>query len=737
MSESNSANTGEERLSGVVEKVSFFSPVSGFAVLRLLVHGQREAVTVVGVVASVTTGQHVEAFGLWQNDKTWGMQFKASRLAVIPPDTLEGVGKYLASGMVKGIGPHFAKVLIQAYGMDVFTVIETHPEQLLELPGIGRKRLEQVVAAWSEQKAVREIMVFLQSHGVGTARAVKIYRTYGEEAISVVSSNPYRLTLDIQGIGFKTADQIARNIGIASDSPLRARAGVAYVLQELSLEGHCRVPEPMLLEAAKRLLSIPVQVLEHAITEELSIGTLVAVGNAGERSFYLEALFRAESRVADSIHRILKGKLPWGTLEPLKSILAAEEHSGIELSDSQRSAVALALTSKLIVITGGPGVGKTTIINTILSILGSGALKFVLCAPTGRAAKRLSEATGREARTIHRILEFDPHAGDFKRTFGNPLQADVVIVDEASMIDVVLMSKLLAAIPDHAALMLAGDVDQLPPVGPGFVLSDMISCGALPVVRLTEIFRQAQSSMIIVNAHRINRGEPVLPTFRAGASVVAELSDFYVVPALSTEDINRRLLQVIIERIPLRFNLDPMKDIQVLTPMNRGSLGTKALNTLLQEALNPHPSGKIVRFGTTYAAGDKVIQMVNNYDKEVFNGDIGVVYTVNEEDDSLCVRYDGRDVPYEFGELDEIALAYAITIHKSQGSEYPAVVIPLSMQHFSLLERNLIYTAVTRARKLVMIIGEPRALAMAIGNKRSSERLTGLTAMISERMGGG
>ncbi|EAT59085.1 SF1B family DNA helicase RecD2 [Chlorobium ferrooxidans] len=732
MSESNSANTGEERLSGVVEKVSFFSPASGFAVLRLLVNGQREAVTVVGVVASVTAGQHVEAFGLWQNDKTWGMQFKASRLAVIPPDTLEGVGRYLASGMVKGIGPHFAKVLIQAYGMDVFTVIETHPERLLELPGIGRKRLEQVVAAWAEQKAVREIMVFLQSHGVGTARAVKIYRTYGEEAISVVSSNPYRLTLDIQGIGFKTADQIARNIGIASDSPLRARAGVAHVLQELSLEGHCRVPEPMLLEAAKRLLSIPVQVLEHAITEELSIGTLVRVVDGGESSFYLAALFRAESRVADSIHRILKGRLPWGTLEPLKSILAAEEHSGIELSDSQRSAVALALTSKLIVITGGPGVGKTTIINTILSILGSGALKFVLCAPTGRAAKRLSEATGREAKTIHRILEFDPHAGDFKRTFGNPLQADVVIVDEASMIDVVLMSKLLAAIPDHAALMLAGDVDQLPPVGPGFVLSDMISCGALPVVRLTEIFRQAQSSMIIVNAHRINRGEPVLPAFRAGGSVVAELSDFYVVPALSTEDINRRLLQVIIERIPLRFNLDPMKDIQVLTPMNRGSLGTKALNTLLQEALNPHPSGKIVRFGTTYAAGDKVIQMVNNYDKEVFNGDIGVVYTVNEEDDSLCVRYDGRDVPYEFGELDEIALAYAITIHKSQGSEYPAVVIPLSMQHFSLLERNLIYTAVTRARKLVMIIGEPRALAMAISNKRSSERLTGLTAMISE-----
>jgi exodeoxyribonuclease V alpha subunit len=731
MNDSVSGATGEERLSGVIEKVSFFSESSGFTVLRILVNGQREAVTVVGVVASVTPGQHVEAFGVWQNDKTWGLQFKASRLAVIPPETLDGIGKYLASGMVKGIGPHFTRVLIQAYGMEVFTVIEEHPERLLELPGIGRKRLEQIVAAWAEQKSVREIMVFLQSHGVGTARAVRIYRTYGDEAISVVSANPYRLTLDIQGIGFKTADQIARNIGIASDSPLRARAGIGHVLQELASEGHCRVPEPMLLEAGRRLLSIPVEVLETAISEELSTGTIVVVEDEGGRSFYLAALFRAETWVADSIHRILKGKFPWGTLDPATSISAAEKQSGIELSDSQRTAVSLALSSKLIVITGGPGVGKTTIINTILKILGTGPLKFVLCAPTGRAAKRLSEATGREARTIHRLLEFDPHAGDFKRTLGNPLQGDVFIVDEASMIDVVLMSKLLAAIPDHAALMLAGDVDQLPPVGPGFVLADMISCGTLPVVRLTEIFRQAQSSMIIVNAHRINRGESTLPPSRVGDSGVVELSDFYVVPAVNTQDINRRLLQVVAERIPLRFNLDPLKDIQVLTPMNRGALGTKALNTLLQEVLNPHPAGKIVRFGTTYAVGDKVIQMVNNYDKEVFNGDIGLIASVNEEDDSLSVLYEGREVLYEFGELDEIALAYAITIHKSQGSEYPAVVIPLAMQHFTLLERNLIYTAVTRARKLVMIIGDPKALAMAIGNRRSSERLTGLTEMIS------
>ena len=735
MSESLSGAPGEERITGIVEKVSFFSESSGFSVLRLGRKGERDAVTVVGYVAAVNLGQHIEAVGCWHNDKTWGVQFKATHIEVVPPDTLEGMRKYLTSGMVKGIGPHLAKVLLKAYGMEVFTVIEDHPEQLLGLPGIGKKKLIQIVAGWAEQKAIKKIMLFLHSHGVNTSRIARIFRVYGDDAVAVVSANPYRLIHDIPGIGFKSADQIARNIGIATDSPLRARAGIGHALQELSLEGHCRVPEPVLLAACRRLLDIPEPVLEDALRQELSIGTIIAVEEEGKKSYYLVSLFKAERGVAKSIGRIIAGALPWGALDPTTVIPEAEKHSAIVLSESQRSAVALALSSKFMVITGGPGVGKTTIINTILDILESEELKVLLCAPTGRAAKRLSEATGMEAKTIHRLLEFDPFVRDFRRGNSYPLEADLVIVDEASMIDVVLMNRLLAAISSRSALIFAGDVDQLPPVGPGFVLADMINSGVLPVVRLTEIFRQAESSMIIVNAHRINRGEFTIPAYESVAG--AELSDFYVVPSERTADIQRRLLLVVAERIPERFGMDPLQDIQVLTPMNKGPLGTKALNVLLQERLNPGAARKIVRFGTTYAEGDKVIQMVNNYDKEVFNGDIGRIATVDEEESTILVEYDGREVLYESGEFDEIALAYAITIHKSQGSEYPAVVIPLSMQHYTMLERNLIYTAVTRAKKLVMIIGDPKALSMAIGNKRSSQRMTGLTAMISASPGPG
>ncbi|MWV54841.1 ATP-dependent RecD-like DNA helicase [Chlorobium phaeovibrioides] len=715
---------GDERLSGVVDRVSFFSPESGFAVLRLSSGADEAGMTVVGCIASVSPGQHIEAVGRWQNDRNWGMQFRASTLSVVAPRSHEGMENYLASGMLKGVGPHLASVMMGAWGTDVFTIIEGQPERLLELPGIGPKKQRQIVESWQEHKAVRDIMIFLQSHGVGTARALKIYKVYGADAVAVVSRDPYRLTRDISGIGFRTADAIALSIGIARDSPLRARAGISWVLQELSSRGHCRVPETMLLDSARQLLQMREDILQEALKSELTVGHVIAEGEGEDRHLYLESLWKAEQGVAEGIKRIASGKLPWGRIDVDRSVREAEERSRLELSPSQREAVRLALTSKLLVITGGPGVGKTTIIRTLLSIPEVFGLSVLLCAPTGRAAKRLGEATGREGRTIHRMLEFDPYTYDFKRCSSNPLNADIIIVDEASMIDVVLMNRLLSAISSKAAVVLAGDVDQLPPVGPGAVLADVISSEAVPVVRLTEIFRQAAQSMIIQNAHRINRGEGLL------RHEGPELTDFYFVSASGPEEIRRKLLSVVAQRIPERFGLDPLEGIQVLTPMNKGPLGSQSLNTLLQERLNGGGGKRVERFAVTYGRGDKVIQTINNYEKEVFNGDIGIISAIDDDDREMQVLFDGREVRYLFSELDEMAPAWAITIHKSQGSEYPAVVIPLSMLHYPMLERNLIYTAVTRGRKLVMVIGEEQALATAIARCTSKGRLTGLAAAL-------
>ena len=721
---SSQTDTPIERLTGSVERVTFHSEESGFCVLRVKVKGHLELVTVIGSAASITPGEYIECIGVWTNDRTHGMQFKSSQLKVVPPTTLEGIEKYLGSGMVRGIGPHYAKILVKAFKENVFTIIENEPESLLKLPGIGKKRVEKITSAWSEQKAIREIMVFLQSHGVGTGRAVRIYKTYGDEAIIKVSENPYRLALDIHGIGFKTADLIAGKLGIAPDSLIRAQAGVRHVLQELSGDGHCAAPWETLVEESVKLLEIPVVILEQAILEEVTLENLVQEDIGGRPCLFLTPLQRAEVGTAASIGRILEGSTPWGTIDVTKAIPWVAEKTGLTLSTSQQEAVHLALTSKAVVITGGPGVGKTTLVNSILLIIQAKHLRVTLCAPTGRAAKRLSESTGLEAKTIHRLLEFDPKSYGFKRGKDNPLDTDLLVIDESSMVDIVLMNKLLSAVPSRAALMIVGDVDQLPSVGPGAVLADIIDSGVVPTVRLTEIFRQAASSRIIINAHRINKGE--MPLKAEGT----ELSDFYFIPAETPEDIYAKLVQVVTERIPKRFGLHPVKDVQILTPMNRGGLGARSLNAELQKVLNDKSEPKISRFGTTFAPGDKVIQTVNNYDKEIFNGDIGHIESIDVEEGLLTVKYDDRLVEYEFGELDEVQLAYATSIHKSQGSEYPAVVIPLAMQHYTLLERNLIYTAVTRGKKLVTIIGQPKALAMAVKNRKSNKRLTKLTARI-------
>ncbi len=558
--------------------------------------------------------------------------------------------------------------------------------------------------------------MFLHSNGVGTARAVRIYKTYGSDAVQVMTENPYRLTRDVRGIGFKTADAIAMRLGFEKTAMIRLRAGVSFALAEAMDEGHCGLPIGDLVPLAESLLDAPAEMIRTAIDLELSEGALVADRVGETDCVFLAGLYRAEQAIAERLIRIAGGKLPWPPIDATKAVAWVEERSGLRLAESQRDAIRLALASETLIITGGPGVGKTTIVNSILRILGVKGVKMLLCAPTGRAAKRMTEATGLEAKTIHRLLEVDPKTGGFKRNEGNCLDCDLLVVDEASMVDVLLMQALLRAAPDRAALVIVGDIDQLPSVGPGQVLADVIGSGALPVVRLTEVFRQAAASRIIVNAHRINQG--LMPDLAPPGGD----SDFYFVPADDPETAVSRILELAKTRIPKRFGLDPIRDIQVLCPMNRGGVGARSLNVELQSVLNPAGERKVERFGWTFAAGDKVMQIENDYDKEVYNGDIGYVGDVDPEIGEVTVTFDGRAVTYGLGELDVLVPAYAATIHKSQGSEYPAVIIPVLTQHYPMLQRNLLYTGVTRGKRLVVLVGQKKAVAIAVRNASSRRR---------------
>jgi exodeoxyribonuclease V alpha subunit len=697
-----------EVLAGLVERVTYQNADTGFCVIRVKARGHRELVTVVGHAAVISAGEWITGSGDWVNDRTHGQQFKARFLRTSTPTSVEGIEKYLASGMIRGIGPVYAKKLLRAFGEKVFDVIEAQPDRLREVDGIGPVRANRIAVAWAEQKVVREIMVFLHSHGVGTARAVRIYKTYGADAIQVMSENPYRLARDIRGIGFKTADAIAMKLGIDKTAMIRVRAGISYALTEAMDEGHCGLPAAELTPLAEKLLDVPQDLIRTALDLELADGTVIADRLGDLDCVFLAGLHRAEQAIAERLSTLIKRKLPWPPIDPGKAIPWIEQRTGLTLAESQGAAVRMALASKVLVITGGPGVGKTTIVNTILRILTAKNVRLLLCAPTGRAAKRMNEATGLEAKTIHRLLEVDPKGGGFRRNDANPLDCDLLVVDETSMVDVLLMNALVKAIPDKAALLIVGDVDQLPSVGPGQVLADMIASAAIPVVRLTEVFRQAAASRIIVNAHRINQG--VIPDLRKPDAE----SDFYFVEAEDPETAVPLIIELVKTRIPRRFGLDPIRDIQVLCPMNRGDVGARSLNIELQAALNPAGERKIERFGWTFAPGDKVMQIENDYDKEVYNGDIGYVKDIELDDGELTASFDGRSVTYSFGELDALVPAYAATIHKSQGSEYPAVVIPVMTQHYAMLQRNLLYTGVTRGERLVVLVGQKKAVAIAV-----------------------
>lgn len=712
-------------LSGLVERVTFHNEDTGFAVLKVKVKGRRDLVPVVGVVAAVSPGEWITAEGSWERNRDHGMQLRAASIRCQAPDSLEGIEKYLGSGLIRGIGPVYAKKLVEKFGDKIFEVIEEYSARLQEVEGIGAGRRQQIKAAWAEQKAVREIMVFLHSHGISTSRALRVFKLYGEQAIARVRANPYLLARDIPGIGFKSADAVGSKLGFGHDSILRARGGLRHVLSEVTSEGHTALPQDALLEDAAGLLGVDRDVVAGALGREIADGELVVEDIGGETMVFLPALRSAENTIANTLKRLasLPPQYPAVDFDP--ALEWVQGKTGKTLSPSQREALRQVLGSRVAVITGGPGVGKTTLLDSLLRILAAKRVRFRLCAPTGRAAKRMSESTGHPALTIHRLLEFLP-SGGFRRGSSHPLETDLVVVDEFSMVDIPLMASLCRALPSRGSLILVGDPDQLPSVGPGAILADILASGAVPVVRLTEIFRQAGASHIVQAAHEIRHG-------RVPADPAGQGADFAFLHREDPAEIAELVLRLVRKEIPGRLGLDPLRDIQVLAPMHRGSLGIRELNAALQAALNPPraDAAEVARFGCTFRVRDKVLQTRNDYDKEVFNGDIGRIVEIDAADRRVAVDFEGRRVFYDFGELDELEPAYAISIHKSQGSEFPAVVIPLAMQHFLLLQRNLLYTGITRGRKLVVVAGQRNALATAVRQNDVRRRFGGLRARLA------
>ncbi len=720
------SKSAPEVLKGTLARIRFESDDGEFAVAELdATDGRR--VTMVGNLLETKVGQEVEVAGEWKDHPRFGRQLSLHSIHPVVPTTPEAIERYLASGLIEGIGPVLAERIVGEFGEDTLDILDETPHRIVEVEGIGAKRAESIVEAWGVQRAIRSVMMFLQEHGISPRFASRIWKFYGSRAIEVIRSNPYRLADDIFGIGFKKADEIAREAGFGLDSPERIRAGLLYTLREAHSDGHMYLPQGELFDRASRILSQPTDLMRDALEHLREERRVVVETPSLDRPplVYRRPAHEAEERAAEHLRRLLGSSRRFKVRSVDHQLGVAEERLGFHLAPAQREAVRCAWLNKVSVITGGPGTGKTTIVRAVCALGKELNQRIALCAPTGRAAKRLSEATGRDASTAHRLLEYSLKEGGFQRDEDSPLDADMVIVDEASMVDTYLMAAIAAAIPDHAALLLVGDVDQLPSVGPGNVLADIIACGKVSVVRLTEIFRQAEKSNIIVNAHRINRGEmPRVPERDEG-----ELTDFYVIATEEPPLAQERIVQLVTDRIPNAFGMDPMTEVQVLSPMHRGDVGTQALNEILQEHFTAG-NRELRRGSQTWRVGDKVMQTRNNYDHDIFNGDLGRIVEINKRTGHVGVKFDQRVVSLEYGELDDLTLAYAITVHKSQGAEYRGVVIPLLTQHYVMLQRNLLYTAVTRATDLVILVASQRAVSLAVRNDRSQRRYSRLDARI-------
>ncbi len=718
----NHISGADQEIEGVLERIVYCNQENGWSVVKISLEGGDQIATAVGNLLGVQPGEYIRLKGMWVNNKEYGRQFQADTYTTVKPATLQGIERYLSSGMIKGIGKEMARRLVKAFGMDVLDIIENHKRRLTEVPGIGKVRAKRIVEAWERQKEIKDVMIFLQSHGVSSTYAIKIYKTYGREAMSIIRQDPYRLAIDIYGIGFRTADKVASSIGISPLSPKRIQAGLLYVLGGLTDKGHVYYPYHELCDETAGILDVDKVKVYQAI-EDLSKETLLVIEKIGQdKAVYLKPLYLSEIGVAKGLKELSQTRQKAIRIDIEKAVSWFEARHAITLAPEQRDAISSAIKEKILVITGGPGTGKTTLIRAIIEILEKKGRRINLCAPTGRAAKRMSEATGRHAKTIHRLLEFNPRSMKFDRNSKRPLNTDMLIVDEASMVDIVMFYNVLKALPFTAQVIMVGDVDQLPSVGPGNVLGDIITCNMMKVVYLKKIFRQARKSLIIINAHRINQGQAPYTKAEYGKG------DFFFIDRDEPEDVAETIKELVVKKIPKGFGFNPIHDIQVISPMHKGVIGVANLNKELQGLLNPSAKSRggegITKGGQVFCIGDKVMQIRNNYELGVFNGDIGQIISIDDNNKEVLVRFDYRVVRFEYSDMDELTLAYACSIHKSQGSEYPAVVIALHTQHYIMLQRNLLYTAVTRGKSLVVVVGNFKAMSMAINNIKKGTRHT-------------